>query len=88
MTDDKLTKQKILHRFQIARGHLEKVISMLNSGSYCIDVVHQSMAVQAALRKADEAVLANHLKTCVADSIRKGQDKEAIDEVLSVIEKR
>ena len=40
---------------------------MLESGEYCIDIVHQSLAVQAALKKADEEVLKNHLETCVSD---------------------
>ena len=88
MANDKLTKGKILHRLQIAKGHLEKVISMVNEGAYCINIVHQSIAVQAALKKADEVVLENHLKTCVADSIRRGKDKEVIEEVMKVIEKK
>ena len=86
--DNGLTKRKILHRFQIAKGHLEKVISMVEKDAYCIDVVHQSIAVQAALKKADEVVLENHLKTCVADSIRKGKDKDVIGEVMRVLEKK
>jgi len=82
------TKKSILHRYQIARGHLEKVISMLESGEYCIDIVHQSLAVQAALKKADEEVLKNHLETCVSDSIKEGNSKEAIGEVMQVLKKR
>ncbi|MCL4366821.1 metal-sensing transcriptional repressor [Patescibacteria group bacterium] len=85
---DKMTKKKILHRLQIAKGHLEKVIAMMDEGAYCIDIVHQSMAIQAALKKADEVILENHLKTCVADSIKKGEDKKVIDEMMRVIEKR
>ena len=82
------TKKKILHRYQIARGHLEKVISMLEQDAYCIDIVHQSIAVQAALKKADDEVLKNHLETCVADSIREGNSSEAIGEVMQVLKKR
>lgn len=82
------TKDQILHRYQIAKGHLEKVISMLESDAYCISVVHQSLAVQAAMKKADEAVLKNHLETCVADSIKKGESTEAIAEVMEVLKKR
>lgn len=82
------SKRKILHRLQIARGHLEKVISMVEQDAYCIDVVHQSIAVQAALKKADEVILENHLKTCVADSIKKGETKEAIGEVMEVLRKK
>lgn len=82
------TKKQILHRLQIARGHLDKVISMVEGDAYCIDVVHQSIAVQAALKKTDEVILENHLKTCVADSIRNGDSRETIDEVMSVLQKK
>ena len=81
------TQQKLLHRLKIARGHLDKVIKMVESDEYCIDVVHQSMAVQAALKKIDQAVLENHLNHCVTQSIQKGQGKEAIEEIMSVIKK-
>lgn len=81
-------KSRILHRYLIARGHLERVISMLEAGAYCIDIVHQSLAVQAALKRADEEVLKNHLETCVADAIKKGESKRAIKEVVGVLKKR
>ena len=82
------TKNQILHRLQIARGHLEKVISMVENDTYCINVVHQSMAIQAALKKVDEVVLENHLKTCVSESIKKGESEKAIKEVMEVIKKK
>jgi DNA-binding FrmR family transcriptional regulator len=80
--------RKIINRYKIAKGHLEKVISMLESDSYCIDVVHQSLAVQSALKKGDDEVLKNHLETCVSDSIRKGESREAIEEVMQILKKR
>lgn len=79
---------QILHRLQIAKGHLEKVISMHQKGEYCVDIVHQSLAVQAALKKVDEVILKNHLETCVADSIKKGNSKKAIAEVMEILEKK
>ncbi len=82
------TKKQILHRLQIARGHLDKVISMVEKDAYCIDVVHQSIAVQAALKKTDEVVLENHLRTCVSDSIKEGKSDEAIREVMEVLQKK
>jgi len=81
-------KANIIHRLQIAKGHLEKVISMVESDSYCIDVVHQSMAIQSALKKADEVILENHLKTCVSDSIKAGDSVEAIKELMEVLQKK
>lgn len=80
-------KKKILHRLKIARGHLDKVIEMTESDEYCINVVHQSLAVSAALKKVNEVILENHLKTCVADSIKHGDETTVINEMMSVIRK-
>jgi len=85
---DQSIKRSLLHRFQIARGHLDRVIQMLEAGDYCIDVIHQSLAVQAALKSADQAILKNHMVTCVAKEIRKGNEKEVIEEVMKVMEKQ
>ncbi len=82
------TTERILHRLKIARGHLDKVIDMVARDEYCIDIIHQSMAVQAALRETDQVVLKNHMETCVADSIRKGRATEVIDEVMKIMEKQ
>lgn len=84
---EKDNKNKILHRLKIARGHIEKVIKMTEEDEYCINVVHQSLAVSAALKKVNEAILENHLKTCVANSIRQGNETEVINEMMSVIKK-
>lgn len=81
-------KNKIIHRLQIARGHLDKVISMVEEDAYCIDTVHQSIAVQAALKKTDELILKNHLETCVSDSIKSGNSKKAISEVMQIFGKK
>ena len=43
---------------------------------------------QAALREADHVILKNHMETCVADSIRKGDSDEVIEEVMRVMEKK
>ncbi len=85
---DKSIEHAILHRMKIARGHLDTVIQMVEAGHYCIDVIHQSMAVQAALKQVDELTLKNHMETCVAEEIRKGNSREVIDEVMKVMEKK
>ncbi len=82
------TKQRsIIHRYRIAAGHLKKVVKMIEEDEYCIDIVHQSLAVQAALKKADQQVLKNHLETCVSNSIKIGKGKGAIDEIMEVFKK-
>lgn len=85
---DKSVARNILHRLKIARGHLDKVISMTEKGDYCIDIVHQSQAIQGALKEVDHLILKNHMETCVADSIKSGDSKDVIGEVMRVFEKR
>ena len=84
---ERSVQKDLLRRYKIAQGHLGKVVKMLEGNHYCLDVVHQSIAVQAALKKADRALLENHLKTCVADQIKKGQDQESITEIMGVLRK-
>lgn len=81
------TQERILHRLKIARGHLEKVIKMVEEDTYCIDVLHQSQAVQKALKEIDNLMLENHLKKCAADAISQGKTDEAIAEVMQVFRK-
>lgn len=83
-----VAKEKILHRLKISKGHLEKVIQMVDSDAYCIDIVHQLLAIQSAIKNVDEIILENHLKTCVSDSIKKGESDSAIKEVMEVLKKK
>jgi CsoR family transcriptional regulator, copper-sensing transcriptional repressor len=83
----KSTEEKILHRLKIARGHLEKVISMVEKDEYCIDIITQSLAVQGALKETDSLILKNHLNTCVVDDIKKGKTEKSIDEIMKVFRK-
>ncbi len=81
------TQERILHRLKISQGHLKRVIKMVEGGEYCIDVIHQSKAVQRALQEADALTLENHLKTCAAKAIKAGRQKEAIFEIMNVFKK-
>ncbi|OGK19166.1 hypothetical protein A2866_05235 [Candidatus Roizmanbacteria bacterium RIFCSPHIGHO2_01_FULL_39_8] len=80
-------KERTLHRLKIAQGHLKKVLDMFEKDEYCIDVLHQSQAVQKALKEVDILILENHLKTCATNSIKKGNELEAIKEVIEVFRK-
>lgn len=82
------TQERILHRLKIAKGHLQKVIQMIESGHYCIDVIHQSQAVQSALHEVDSLILENHLQTCVVDNIKNGDADASIKEIMNVFQKK
>lgn len=84
----KNTQERILHRLKIAQGHLKKIIKMVEEDTYCIDVIHQSQAVQRALEEADSVILENHLRTCVVNHIKKGNIDVSTDELMKVYKKR
>lgn len=81
------TQERILHRLKITKGHLEKVIKMIEDDQYCIDIIHQMQAVEAAVRETEGVLLENHLKTCAVDAIKKGKTNEAISEIMNVFDK-
>lgn len=82
------TQERILHRIKIVQGHLGKVREMVANDDYCIDIIHQSHAIQSALQKLDELILEHHLKACVTDALENGDSEKAISEVMSVFKKR
>lgn len=81
------TQERIVHRLKIARGQLNKVIRMVEEEQYCINVLHQSQAVQKALKKTNNLILEKHLQTCASEAIGKGRKDEAITEVMQVFKK-
>lgn len=82
------TQERIVHRLKIARGHLDKVIKMVEDDEYCIDVLHQMQAVESGLKETGNLLLENHLKTCVSDAITHGKKDEAIGEIMEVFKKQ
>lgn len=61
---------------------------MVENHEYCIDTLHQSQAIQQALKEIDTLILENHLKTCVTDAVRQGKQDEAIREIIEVFKRR
>lgn len=86
---DKAVKRQALRRFAIAEGHLKKVKKMVEDEVYCPDVIHQSQAVQAALKKIDELVLHGHLHTCVFHEIHgtKSEKEKLVEEIVDLFRK-
>lgn len=80
-------QERIQHRLKISLGHLKKVLEMVKNDDYCIDVLHQSQAVQKALKETDHLIMENHLKNCTANAIKQGKSEKAIAEIMSVLKK-
>jgi DNA-binding FrmR family transcriptional regulator len=73
-----------LKRLRNIEGHLRGVIRMLEEDAYCIDVIRQIQAVEAALDKVSAQILDTHLNSCVITAIR-GDDPAERERVLHEI---
>lgn len=63
-------------------------MSMVENDVYCIDILHQLQAIESGLKETGNVLLENHLKTCVADAIKKGDAEESIAEIMQVFKKK
>lgn len=75
---------KILRRLKIIEGQIRGLQEMVANDIYCIDVITQTSAVKQALSGVEDALMENHLSTCVVHQIKKGKETVAIDEILKV----
>jgi DNA-binding FrmR family transcriptional regulator len=81
-------KASCLKRLQRIEGQVRGLSRMVEEDRYCIDIVTQISAVRAALRRAEEEILRDHVAHCVEDAIASG-DKAAqrrkIAELMDVV---
>ncbi len=91
---DESTKTAVIRRLASAAGHIKGIERMVQDDVYCIDIIKQIQAVQAALNKVSTIMLDNHLRTCVTTAIQGSNPAERermLEEVVSVfamVEKR
>jgi len=76
----------LINRLSRIEGQIRGIKRMLDDDCYCPDIITQVAAANAALNSFNKVLLANHIKTCVADDIRAGRD-ETIDELLNTLQK-
>ena len=80
-------KTKALINFKKAQSSITKVIEMVNSGEYCINIMQQNMAVIGLLKSAHEMLMENHLNSCFKDAMASKNEKkkkQMTDEILKV----
>lgn len=81
---DVQTREDAVRRLKSAAGHLNGIVRMLEEDRYCIDVIKQIQAVQAALNRANESILDGHLRTCVTTALQ-GDDPQERERVLNEV---
>jgi len=79
-------RKKLLNRLSRIEGQIRGIHGMVERDAYCADILVQASAVSAALNAFNRELLANHIRGCVAQDIRDGND-EVIDELLLTIQK-
>ncbi|MBR5113194.1 MAG: metal-sensing transcriptional repressor [Clostridia bacterium] len=83
---NEVQKKKLLNRLKRIEGQVRGLEAMIESDTYCNDILVQSAAVNAAINAFNKELLNAHIHTCVARDIRAGKD-EVIDELTSTIQK-
>ena len=78
--------KSLINRLNRIEGQIRGLKGMLDNNAYCTDVLLQSSAVGAALNAFNRELLANHIRSCVVDEIKAGND-EVIDKLVSTLQK-
>ncbi len=82
-------QENTLRRLKTVEGHLRGVIRMVEQDEYCIDIIKQIQAVEAALNKVSTQILENHLNSCVTTAIQGNNARErerVLKEISEVFE--
>lgn len=78
--------QSLINRLNRIEGQIRGIKKMVENNTYCVDILTQVSAANAALNAFNKELLANHIRTCVANDIRSGKD-ETIDELVCTLQK-
>ena len=83
---DEKEYQDLMNRLSRIEGQVRGVKGMLERDAYCVDILTQVAAINAALNSFNKVLLANHIKTCVVENVRNGDDS-VIDELVTTMQK-
>ena len=78
--------RRLIHRLNRIEGQIRGIRGMVEKDAYCPEILVQVAAANAALNAFNKELLANHIKTCVAQDIRAGKD-ETIDELVATLQR-
>ena len=84
----KHSKAATLKRLSRIEGQVRGLARMVEDDRYCIDIVTQIAAVRAALRRAEEEILRDHVAHCVEHAIvsgKKDEQRKKIAELMDVL---
>ncbi|NCB91729.1 MAG: hypothetical protein EOM40_04040 [Clostridia bacterium] len=83
---DEKEYKDLIHRLNRIEGQIRGVRGMVEEDRYCVDILTQVSAIQSALNSFNKNLLANHIKSCVVQDIKAGNE-DAVDELCGTIQK-
>ena len=78
--------KSLVHRLNRIEGQIRGIKGMLDKSAYCLDILTQVAAVNAALNSFGRELLSNHIRTCVVEDIRAGKE-DTVEELLTTLQK-
>lgn len=78
--------KSLIHRLNRIEGQIRGIRGMVEKDIYCADILVQVAAVNSALNGFSKELLAQHVRTCVADDLRAGSE-EKLDELIKLLPK-
>lgn len=79
-----MKKEQIIGRLKRIEGQARGLQRMVSEGKYCVDIITQASAVKEALSSVEGLILENHLATHVAEQMRTGKTKKAVEEMIKI----
>ena len=76
----------LVHRLNRVEGQIRGIRKMLESNAYCIDIITQVSAANAALNSFTKELLSEHIRTCVINDIKDGKTETA-DELAKTLQR-
>ncbi len=76
----------LINRLSRIEGQIRGLKRMVEEDVYCIDILTQAAAANAALNSFNKVLLANHIKTCVTEDVKAGKE-EKVDELVATLQK-
>ncbi len=78
--------KKLANRLSRIEGQIRGIRGMLDRDAYCPDILAQAAAANAALNAFSRELLSSHIRSCVVNDVRAGND-EIVDELLDTLQK-
>lgn len=81
---DAKRKRQLINRLNRIAGQVQGIANMVERDAYCADILDQSAAVRAAVDSFNRELLSDHIRGCVANGIRSGDDT-VVDELIRLL---